>query len=331
MSNKNETKLPHVDPRVTDPRAAAYQRGATQRRQPQELPKYNEPPAGGPTPPIPLLDSQHIEGQTMAQQAAAQRRAMHAPQQGQASIFEPAAPPIGHPEQMPPPPPPPRAAPANGPLSIQPADLLPMEATQDPAFQQGYGSMYASAQPELARKYGVMRGNQRIPPQMLVKQAPGAPPKGLSPETVEGLKTFEELQKKAGQVAADNGDKEAEEASKASVAGEAAKAGSGLSSKTEIDTMMSALDMDALHERMVRNLIQNDEQRSIIEERLRPLDLSELITHGMISQIVPIQPGVFEPESSRCPRKTTLRSSASSSRRRTRSRSMTATCSTSSL
>lgn len=287
--NKPTTQLPFVDPRVTDPRALAYQRDLEQRGR-QQLPKYNEPTAGGPTPPIPMLDSQHVEGQTMAQQGAAQRR----PPAGQGSIFEP--PPSAEPSG-PMPPPPPRVAPSSGPLNIVPSDLLPEEAQNDPAFQRGHGSMYAVAQPELARKYGVIRGDQRIPPQMLVRQQQQGAPQKLSPETIEGLKTFRQLQEQGEQVAIEQGDKEAEEAAKASVAGEAATAGSGLkTAKSEVDTMMSSLDLEGFRERLERNVIQNDEQKKIIEARLKPLDLSELITQGTITQIVPVQPGIFEPE-----------------------------------
>ena len=240
MSNKPITQFPYVDPRVSDPRALGYQRELEQRRQQSQLPKYNEPTAGGPTPPIPMLDSQHVEGQTMAQQASAQRRAPIT----QGSIFEP--PPVGAPGQMPPPPP--RVSPAGGPLNIVPSDLLPEEAQQDPMFVQGQGSMYAAAQPELARKYGVIRGNQRIPPQALVRQSPQQQgPQKLSPETIEGLKTFQQLQSQGEKAALEQGDKDAEEAAKASVAGQAAEAGSGLSkAKADVDSMLSALDMDSI-------------------------------------------------------------------------------------
>lgn len=301
--NKPTTSFPHVDPRVTSPAALRYAAGARDRHSPAPaLPKYDTPTAGGPTPAIPLLDTPHVEGQTMEAQAAATRRpptqgSIFGPAQGapspqvQAGMFGPQA------QQGLPPPPPPITA--TGPLRILPQDMLPPEAVQDPAFQHGQGSQYASSQPELARKYGVIRGSQRIAPQML--EAPraagqgGPPQRMLKPETVQGLKAFEQLQQQASQSAMEQGDKEAEAASRDSAAGQAAKIGSGVSEKVQTP-MLDELDLDTIHNRMVQNLLQNEEQREIVETRLKPMDLSEIIMQGWVTQIVPIQPGIFEPE-----------------------------------
>ena len=294
--NKPTSNLPHVDPRVTDPRAIAYARQSRGgvRAQAPGLPKYDTPIAGGPVPPIPILDSQHVDGMSMSQQAAIHRQTAAAPPPPQGSIFE-QRPPQGTAQGgLPPPPPPIRAA--QGPLNLLPNDLLPPEAQQDPLFQQGQGSMFAASQPDMARKYGVIRGDQRIPSQMLSTPVRGGAPAKLSPETVEGLKAFEALQNTAQQAVTQGEDTQAEAASRGSSAGEAANLGSGMSKAGQSAEMLDELDLDAIHQRMVRNLLQNEDQRKIIEERLRPLDLSELITQGIITQVVAIQPGIFEPE-----------------------------------
>lgn len=59
---------------------------------------------------------------------------------------------------------------------------------------------------------------------------------------------------------------------------------------------MDDYDLDALREALVKDLLNNEEQRTIIEARLEPLDLSELVVDGRISQLVPVVPGKFEPE-----------------------------------
>jgi hypothetical protein len=59
---------------------------------------------------------------------------------------------------------------------------------------------------------------------------------------------------------------------------------------------MDDFDFNAFREIMMKDLINNDEQRQIVESRLQPLDLSELIMHGRITQRVPIIPDRYEPE-----------------------------------
>lgn len=258
------------------------------------LPKYTTPTAGGPTPPVPLLDSEAVSGQTMAQQA---ERLRQPPMQSQGSIFEqPGTPGV-------PLAPPPLVQPPAGPLQILPTDMLPPEATQDPLFQHGHGAMYASAQPDLARKYGVVRNNQHIPPHALGRPSmPGAraeSPKQLRPETVQGLKVLEQIQQQSQQQVEASQEKKIEEESRASIAGDAAKLGSGMSEKAAAPTtpeMMSEMDLDSLHNRMVQDMLQNEEQKQIVEDRLSPLDLGDIVINGFITQIVPIIPGKFEPE-----------------------------------
>lgn len=232
--------------------------------------------------------------QAQAMRAALQQTAAQTASQGgwQPSIIEPSA-----------------SAPTPQASNILPQDLLPPEAQQDPAFQTGYGSMYASAQPELARKYGVIRGKDRIPPQLLAgPTGPGTqdrPQQGkLTGKTLEGLQKLTELQKQAEE------ERLRREAAD-SPAGAAAGLGSPPTAAADAPTPerqltteevkerlanMDDFDMDQLHQMMVRDLLNNEEQKKIVEERCEPLDLASLVIDGYVTQTVPIVPKVFEPE-----------------------------------
>lgn len=274
--SKQTVKLPHVDPAVTDPRAAQYRKDIESRRPSTALPKYDTPVAGGPTPPIPHLDQPHQDGATMAQQATAQRRASTP-----GSIIEPEQP--------------------SGKPNILPMDLLPPEAMKDPSFMHGAGSMYAASQPELARKYGVVRNSKHLSPQALMARptAPGMPGKGqISPGTIDDLKKLEELREKS--LKAETGELAAEQQAADSAAGAAVNIGGGNPTGTGGGggggKQLDEFDLDTLHQMMVKDLINNPEQRKIVEERCKPMSLADLVVEGFISQVVPVVPGTFEPE-----------------------------------
>jgi hypothetical protein len=55
-------------------------------------------------------------------------------------------------------------------------------------------------------------------------------------------------------------------------------------------------DFNTLREMMLKDLLNNDEQRGIIESRCKPLELVDLIVNGFVTQRVPVVPGKFEPE-----------------------------------
>jgi hypothetical protein len=288
MSNVGRP-LPPPKRAPANPAAAAYARGAAARAaagSPGAPSKYAVPRAGGPTPPIPPLDGPPGDGsQTMAQIAQGQRRG---PLQ-QGSIF-------GPPQSQRPP----------GP-DLRPTDLLPAEAQQDPEFRHGAGSMYATSQPELAMKYGVMRSGQRVPPQQLTaRTGPGGtsgPPRQLRPETIGDLKKLEELRKTS--LDGESGELAATQAAQEGPAGHASSIGSpptgpGPSlTEEEIKKKVANLDdfdLSTLHEAMIRDIINNEEQRKIVEARLPPLSLADLVVNYTTTQIVPIVPGVFEVE-----------------------------------
>lgn len=189
-------------------------------------------------------------------------------------------------------PPPPPLISNKGPLAIGPMDMLPPQAMADPEFRQGMGAQYAASQPELARKYGVLRGDTFVPPQALAAQTPRTPgtPGKISPETVQGLQVVKALQQTADQHAIAQQEKQAEQASENSAAGVAAKAGA----QHDPPTMTNEFDVERFLERQSLDLINNKEQREIIESRLKPMDIAELIINGVIGQRVPIIPGKVE-------------------------------------
>ena len=271
---KETTQLPqqgpYVDPRLAGNAAAArYAQGLAAR-------KGGQPVAGGPTPPIPRLDSPAKEGMTMADQA----RAQQGPPAG--SIFR------GTP------------APAGG-GGYLPTDLLPEAARQDPAYREGHGSMYAVNQPHLAAKYGVIRNGQAVPAQMLQTGRPG-----LRPETVEGLKAVEEFNRRRQEAESPVRGSEmgAEKAATEGTSGEVAKladpSGNPSARPVEKDEVEKAVqnmddfDFDSFRDLIMKDILNNSEQKEFVEARLEPLDLGEIIDNGTIKQNIPIVPGKYE-------------------------------------
>lgn len=275
---------PQVAPGLTgDPIAEKTRRGMADRG---KLPNaYSTPVGGGQSPPIPRLDLPAVEGSTMADQARGQRLPPPGPAVAAASGFvAPKGPSADGSFRQPAP---------RGP-SIQPADLLPEAARSDPNFREGQGSMYASSQPELALKYGVIRNKVPIAPQQLI--AGTAVAGKLKPETIEGLKAVSEFQKTRDQAESEGSSVEA--ASAASVAGAAARLGqtSGEKPLTEEDRQrmknvaqnMDDFDWHTLREMMMKDLLNNEEQKKIIEERLEAMDLSDYVSNGFVEQKVAI-------------------------------------------
>lgn len=160
-------------------------------------------------------------------------------------------------------------------------DLLPDEARQDPAFREGLGSMYAQNQPGLAAKYGVVRKGHRIAPQVFRKQESA---KQLSSETASGLQALEEA----------NRVKHPQEP----VAEEppAVKEKLTEGETKELLSQLDDFDFNKFRNAVMRDLLNNEGQRKIVEARLKPLDVVDVIVRGYTTQVVPILPGKFEPE-----------------------------------
>lgn len=274
--DKTETRLPEpfVDPVVAarNPAAAAYARQMKERM-------GGDPRGGGPPVPIPPLNMPHTEGMTMADQAQAARpQALPTP-----TIFTQET-----------------ASQVAGALhkGILTTDTLPEQAKQDPMYREGHGSMYAVNQTNLAHKYGVIRNGRHIAPQEL-----STGKQGLRQQTVEGLKAVQEFQQKRQD--AMTGDALAEKAATDGPAGQAAQiAGAGAApvssaERTQAEEAlknMDDFDFNEFREVMLKDLLNNDEQRQIVEERLKPLELTELIINGRVSQVIPVRPGEYEPE-----------------------------------
>lgn len=299
---------PFVDPRISNPAALRYAEAAQGRRRGMPLPKYTEPVAGGPDMPIPLLAGEAAKGTTMAEQALQQRGAatpvmpelagvlkgmgMEPALHNGASIVE------GTAHQQP------AVAPRSGglqpPPGILPTDLLPEQAMKDPNFQQGHGSMFAANQPDLALKYGVMRGKAFVPPQQLRPVQRTATAGALKPETVDGLRALKELEDtrhraESGRTASD---RQIEEEARQGPAGGAGETKAPLTQE-EREKLLSEMDdyqVSRLKSALFKDMLNNEVQRELIEARLQPLDLGDLIVTGRVTQVVPVTPGRFEPE-----------------------------------
>jgi hypothetical protein len=278
---------PFIHPSVAaSPEALAYQIGVkarlAQRATAGGVKKYTEA-RPGPGPAMPPLEAQHHEGMTIEQQAGmygprADEMVAQAPQ---GSIIE------GAPRA-------PSPQPA-GQLGLQMTDALPPEVVEDPAFQPGHGSMMAVNQPHLAAKYGVIRGNQRLSPQALaqggrapgrrslqdtirdmqaVAQAAPPPPEGMPKDDREAVAQAARSSAGASQnVGRPPGEAESEDARvKKAIA------------------QLDDFDYDELRQALNKDDLNNPEQRSIIEERLEPLSLEELILKDRVQQRVPIIP-----------------------------------------
>jgi hypothetical protein len=273
MTKRPETSLsgPTADP-AHDPRAAAYAREIQNRR----LPKYTAPVGGMPLPHIPHLDGGHQEGRTMTEQARPPA-APAAP--GTPGIF--GAPPV-----------------SAASFGILPADALPEEARQDPSFREGPGALLAAAQPSLAMKYGVIRNGQRLMPQQL---RPG--PRRSIEDTRADLRKVEELSQARRET--ETGQSAAERQSEAGLGGAAARIADGPAfvneEKEKFERTKAAIekmddfDFDTFRRAMMKDLLNNDEQKQIIEARLEPMLIDDLIIQGYVTQRVPIIPGKFEP------------------------------------
>lgn len=181
-------------------------------------------------------------------------------------------------------------------------DLLPQSALTDPAYISGTGSTFAISQPALAAKHGVIRNGVLIPPQALQEGR-----RGLSQQTIEGIQALNAAQANAAQRATEADTRAFDESAKSS-AGAAARlaspsanpdvrpaAGSGDVEVEDAIRKMDDFDFGQLREMMTRDLLNNEEQRAIVEKAVTPLDLSELITKGHVEQVVPIIPGRFYP------------------------------------
>jgi hypothetical protein len=287
------------------PEAASYGQQVRARMQAKRVLKKTNTPIGGvPEQPIPPLDQPHQTGLTMAQQAE-----LHQAQvlrNAQAALAAGAVP-GGVQESFVEPPSRTRLEPQGNPaaLGILPGDLLPDEAQKDPNFIQGHGSMVAAAQPGLAMKYGVVRGGRHVPWQHI--QNPRGEQKQLRPETIDGLKKLQELKQQGSEVQAaglHQTEQQAEERADQEMPEVARAAGTAGNLPGDDETKplseeekgqisraignLDELDLDKFRQQMMKDILNNDEQRQIVEARLEPLSLDDLILHNYVTQVVPV-------------------------------------------
>ena len=288
-----------------DPAAAAYAAGAQARRaRKAALPKANMPVGGAPMPHVPNLGSDHVAGQTMSQTAEQQNYERLMAAQGSQNTGVPGAdnraPSV---VEMPPPQAlQPQGQPAN--LGIRPGDVLPDSAREDPQFRRGQGDMVAAAQPNMALKYGVMRQGQWVAPQKL-QNPNGQPQRHLSQQSVDDLAKIQELQRQQTTTEGSGLPTTEAEAMKglpdaAHAAAQAAGKGASMTEeeKEQIKEEVDKLDefqLATVRERMMKDIIQNDKQRDLIEARLDDLKIDDLLLHNRVTQEVPIIPGKFTP------------------------------------
>lgn len=275
---------PGASPAAVD-HAAVFEAAKNQRRAQHALPKTRTPVAGGQAPAIPnLTGAPQRPGMTMAQHAALERVAPQATAPAASGFVEPALE-IG-PNQVPM---------SAAQLGLLPTDELHPKAKEDPAFISGTGSMFAANQPALAMKYGVIRQGKHVPPQQLrspVQQ------RQLRPETVRDLQELNALQQRQEKEVLPEDGEEASDMGKAAGDVGIPSMGKALSQqdREEIrDTLkeLDEFDFDKWRQSMMKDLLNNEEQKKIIEARLKPLDVGDLITQGYIIQRVEIVPGKF--------------------------------------
>jgi len=65
---------------------------------------------------------------------------------------------------------------------------------------------------------------------------------------------------------------------------------------TPPSAVMDELDFQKWREHQLQDILNNDEQRQLIEARCQPLTLDQMLMDGCSRQVVPIIPGQFEPE-----------------------------------
>jgi len=299
-SDQGEVVLPAtaVPMMEEDHASSAYRAGIIARRMANAPPKGNEPVAGGPTPPIPRLDRDVQGNGTMAQHAMQERRMnaggepVEAEMARQGGIIAEG----------------PRLGPAAVPgLDIRATDILPEQAKSDPMFIEGQGSMFASNQPRLAAKYGVIRGGKVLMPHQITRQDPSNPSNrpGLRPETLKDIQALQDLEAQQQQVhvpAATISEGGRAAGSVGNVPGDDDPEPLSEADRKKVAQIVQDMDefqYDAWRQAVMKDLLNNPGQKDILEakERLVPydLDIGDMVASGTLRQKVKIIPGKFEP------------------------------------
>lgn len=287
---------PHVDPRASlSPAAMKYAQGLENRVPPN---------ANMPRPPIPRLDLAPEEGappMTLADHAQAQRQYLGTPLQNQPQMPTTPGSPGGIVQ--------PQSGLGGQPYSsesgfqLEAGDILHPSAYNDPAYENVPGAQAAVNNVQLAQKYGIMRNG--IP--ISGATVRGARPGKISTATEEGLRAIAEFNAKRESASNQAAEASATRDSDNSLGGVAQgiaggkQAAGGIKEFVErAEEMHDKRQLDSFeYERLVSaletDILNNEEERKAVEERLQPLNLGELINRGYIQQRVPVVPGLFEP------------------------------------
>lgn len=229
-----------------------------------KLKQPRQPHGGAPPVSIPPLNAEPIKnGGTMAQQAEI--------------LKDPTSPlsPAYNPElammaQQGGPPGAPRMTPGGKIQEVKgPFATLPEEAAQQPGFRPGIGSMYQANQPALT-------GQDGYKPR-------------ISENTRQSMQTLAEFhaaaqrqQQMAHEDVADPQRKQREET--------AARLENSINEDTDLYKELQ----EVLDDPTQWNLLNNPKRRKEIEERLSPMDITDVILHGEIRQTIPIVPDKLE-------------------------------------
>jgi hypothetical protein len=239
-----------------------------------DLKKPRPPRGGAPPVKIPPLNAEPVEGGgTMAQQAEVLRDAT--------SPLSPAYDPnlAMMADQMKTPQGVPRMRPDGQVESDEggPFAPLPPEAQQEPGFMPGVGAMYKGNQPHLGKTPAGAKPPAR----------PGEYKPELSDETKQSMQALAEFQAAAERKQQEV--KEEEQLEVKDLEKEARVNQLNQGNEAAYQEIRSLLDDDTQW-----NLLNNPKRRKTIEDRIRPMDITEIILHGEVHQVVPIVPGKLE-------------------------------------
>ena len=158
-----------------------------------------------------------------------------------------------------------------------PFAALPPEAQQQPGFRQGVGAMYKGNQPGL---------KQQAAPQAPAA-AGGAYKPTMSDDTKQSMQALAELE--AAREKVQETKEAASEVEVQDVEKEARVNSLNQSNEAAYQDIRTLLDDDTQW-----NLLNNPKRRKMIEARLKPMDITEIILHGEVNQMVPVIPGKME-------------------------------------
>lgn len=258
--------------------------------------KYSTPVAGGPSPQVPILSDPRLnelagvpeKGGRMTLEDAAEavnRRSRAVAPNAPQNIFSPSM--------------------QNEGAGLLATDILPEDAMKDPNFIQGQGSMFAIHQPNLARKYGVIRNKKWIPPQQINQQyQPTVIPDGsapsekmkLSPATEEGLRAAAQYTEQR-RLMEEQAAKQKQDAPPPPTPEPAGKKYSEMSIEEKL-SKLDAFDQNKVEEFIRDNDLNTKAQKDLIEKRIKDsgydLSIDEMVMTNKVRQRIPIKPGKFE-------------------------------------